>query len=353
MCIIVTKPAGEEFPTWETLEACWDNNPDGAGYMYNSDDGRVHWVKGFMTWLSFKKALRNLKNRINQNTTVVMHFRIQTHGGVIPECTHPFPMSDNLDDLKKLEGFTELGLAHNGIINGRATDNGKSDTMDYIQNFLFDVYQVSGLDNMIHNPHVANIIDNTIGYSRFCLINGQGEYSLVGDWIEDNGIYYSNRNYTPYQYKGWYGHGKYQTTTSYKGSEESRYYSPTYTKRGIEKVSETYAGWTEEEWQAYIDDYEAEYDELAYGDKIIDVTPEDVANMSEDAALEFYTEFINMQPHHMCTACAQYGECISECSWACTTEEIDDLFYELSETEFEGMIQETSPKEIKMLQAGE
>ena len=34
MCIICVKAAGIEMPAEATLETMWENNPDGAGFMY-------------------------------------------------------------------------------------------------------------------------------------------------------------------------------------------------------------------------------------------------------------------------------------------------------------------------------
>lgn len=34
MCVIVYKPKGVAMPPLETLRACWEHNPDGAGLMF-------------------------------------------------------------------------------------------------------------------------------------------------------------------------------------------------------------------------------------------------------------------------------------------------------------------------------
>jgi len=45
MCIIAVKPAGVEWPTWNTLRQCWERNPDGAvlfgGYGASQSDNVV------------------------------------------------------------------------------------------------------------------------------------------------------------------------------------------------------------------------------------------------------------------------------------------------------------------------
>ena len=60
MCIIVYKPIGIDLPDKKTLETCFENNPDGAGFMYRK--GReIRIRKGYMNFLSFYRALRNIR----------------------------------------------------------------------------------------------------------------------------------------------------------------------------------------------------------------------------------------------------------------------------------------------------
>lgn len=91
MCIIVYKPENKEFPTWATLETCFNNNPDGCGYMFVKNN-QVNIRKGFMTFKQFKKALKQDKQNCGINLPYVMHFRITTHGGTSPQMCQPFPV---------------------------------------------------------------------------------------------------------------------------------------------------------------------------------------------------------------------------------------------------------------------
>ena len=92
MCIIAIKEAGVAMPDLKTLQAMWDNNPDGAGYMFPMD-GKVHIRKGFMEFNDLKNDLDDLAKVINiKETPVIMHFRIGTHGvRRNPANTHPLP----------------------------------------------------------------------------------------------------------------------------------------------------------------------------------------------------------------------------------------------------------------------
>ena len=62
MCIIAIKEKGVAMPDLETLNNMWNNNPDGAGYMFPFD-GKVHIRKGFMSLKSSLKTLINLQSR--------------------------------------------------------------------------------------------------------------------------------------------------------------------------------------------------------------------------------------------------------------------------------------------------
>ena len=52
MCIIVAKNAGIPMPSTEILRNCFDNNPDGAGFMLAAKNS-VYGFKGLMLMLLF------------------------------------------------------------------------------------------------------------------------------------------------------------------------------------------------------------------------------------------------------------------------------------------------------------
>jgi len=98
MCIIAIKPKKVKISNIN-LKNCWDNNPDGAGFMY-SENNELIIEKGLMTFEDFSESY----NKINpENKDVVIHFRYGTHGKVCKELTHPFSINSN------------LALVHNGI----------------------------------------------------------------------------------------------------------------------------------------------------------------------------------------------------------------------------------------------
>ena len=101
MCIILHKPSNIQLPNISTLETCFQNNSDGAGFMYQHDNS-VYIQKGFMTFKSLITALDQLQQKINIiNTNLMIHFRLASHGHITSGNTHPFPITNNLKKLRQ------------------------------------------------------------------------------------------------------------------------------------------------------------------------------------------------------------------------------------------------------------
>jgi predicted glutamine amidotransferase len=195
----VYKPTTAKMPSKRTLQKCWDNNRDGAGYMFPSN-GNVVIKKGFMKFKDFYANLQNDLKRYGEFTPFVLHFRIQTQGGVNPQYTHPFPLSADMDDLKKLRVKTDIGIAHNGIIDLTSSLYSKtvtySDTMKFITDYLTLI---------IHDKDYYKDIDKLtlierLIESKMAIMDGDGHTELIGFFIEDNGCYYSNIYYKDSRY---------------------------------------------------------------------------------------------------------------------------------------------------------
>ena len=191
MCIIVAKPAGVQCPDLETLETCFSANPDGAGLMW-ADGDQVRIIKGFMAFDEFSSTLKALGDVTN--TGLVMHFRITTHGGTRPECCHPFPLTDDDTALRALDTTTAVGVAHNGVIHGQATDATTSDTMAYIRDVLAPLQRMTG--DLLASDDAMTVVESTVG-SKLAFLEPDGAITTVGDFIEDNGVFYSNSSFKP------------------------------------------------------------------------------------------------------------------------------------------------------------
>ena len=221
MCIIAIKQAGINMPAMKTIENCWYNNRDGAGFMY-AKDGNVYIEKGFMTLKDFKAALKQLEKTIDVvNTPIILHFRITTHGGTSPGNTHPFPVTEKLPLLQMTKLKAPLAVAHNGIINIKPSKKNVSDTMEYIISQLAPLYQLK--KDFYKQPAGKKLIYN-FTKSKMAFLDGAGRIETVGDFITgEDGLMYSNNSYKArtiyYNWDLWdYGaewyeseHGKYMT----------------------------------------------------------------------------------------------------------------------------------------------
>lgn len=196
MCIIASKPAGVEMPRAEYIRNMFKNNGDGAGLMYAAND-KVYIEKGFMNYESFLEKLSTLDDVYDlKKLPLVMHFRITTHGGTKPENCHPFPVTESEGMLKKLRCSTDVGVAHNGIID-ITPRKGISDTMEYIISQLAPLKRA--VPKFYENKWLLKMIYNAID-SKMVIMNNKGQMTYIGEFKEESGVKYSNTSYA-YSYK--------------------------------------------------------------------------------------------------------------------------------------------------------
>lgn len=196
MCIIAAKPAGIDMPKREYIENMFRYNHDGAGLMW-AQNGKVHIEKGFMDLNAFLARLDVLDKTVGfKNRSVVMHFRITTHGGTKPENCHPFPVSDSKGMLRKLKCTTDVGVAHNGIITIDCLKD-MSDTMTYVATQLAPLKRA--VPKFYKNKDLLQMIENAID-SKMAILDGKGCLTLIGDFQENNGIKYSNGTWNDYEF---------------------------------------------------------------------------------------------------------------------------------------------------------
>lgn len=187
MCIVITKEKYVSMPSNNTMRRCWESNPQGAGYMYTDPTTRqVFGKKGFM---KLDDLLKELANPKLEKMNVVIHFRIATHGGVNSAATHPFPVSDKVDDLNALEWTSKAGVAHNGIIPSYGTQKGLSDTQEFIKNVL------SKAGEHVLHPGVLKMTEAMIGSSRLAIMRRDRIVRIGNGWVKFKGCWYSNSGY--------------------------------------------------------------------------------------------------------------------------------------------------------------
>lgn len=190
MCVIAYKPKGLPFPEERYLMNCFDNNPDGAGFM-SIHDGKVYGCKGLMTYREFKKGLDWMRGITGDSVPYVMHFRIATQG-FTKGCTHPFPLTDKLPKMKKLSWDSDVGIAHNGILQLTSDGNKNySDTMLFIKEYLSLIVDSP---KWYKNKHKKELIEKLITGSRLAILDKTGHCELMGKGWEcaPDGTWYSN-----------------------------------------------------------------------------------------------------------------------------------------------------------------
>ena len=196
MCIIAIKRAGIPFPDEKVFKTMFENNSDGAGFMYNYNN-RVIIQKGYMTYQTFIHALKLLAEKVDiQNTSVVFHFRIATHGSVCQGLCHPFPLTHKIPVLKHQNTACRIGIVHNGIIPIKPR-NGISDTMEYIASRLTKIERECPEFYKSKKKRKAILAEIN---SKMAFLDCDGNVYTVGNFINDNDILYSNDSYKERDY---------------------------------------------------------------------------------------------------------------------------------------------------------
>lgn len=230
MCIAVIKPKNVEMPDYKTLKNCFTSNPHGAGFMY-SDGNRLVIQKGYMTFPDFYTALSEAN--LKKEQLVFLHFRIATHGLRDGGNTHPFPVTNDVNELRSVKNtFNGYGLIHNGIIHydpvtfktydptGVSSDtmlfsmilSDCIDSMKEAKNKITALQEDYSEENMIAYRIITgdNLVDKHIdaglSWNKIAIMDSNENFVMFGDWIEDNGMFYSNHDYQDYDYRGYYGY---------------------------------------------------------------------------------------------------------------------------------------------------
>jgi hypothetical protein len=200
MCIIAVKDSGVDMPTNQTIRIMFQKNPDGAGYMIQRNGkGAINIKKGFHNIPDFMAAIKELD--VKKEDILVMHFRIETSGGISDAMCHPFvahedPLVANITEIE-----TELlCFAHNGImrdLNGQSKEF--SDTSLFAQDYLSCDHIQKGLYESVA---IQDMIEKYIDDSRLSILHPEKGLLLIGDWIGEGDLFYSNKNYkeTTYGY---------------------------------------------------------------------------------------------------------------------------------------------------------
>ena len=221
MCIIIAKDKIGRLPKEEELKNAFEYNDDGAGFMY-VDNGKVVIDKGYMTFESFMKHYKKLLSKYNdfKDKSLVLHFRIGTSGRNTKGNTHPYPITNNVKKLRKRHLSNEsIGIAHNGIIKGYGTATGLNDTQEYISKYLYQLY--SHYKDFYKNEDMLYQIDLATN-SKFAILDSDDNIYYIGEFIDDNGLNFSNDTYKHSYYQS-LGYGGYSSYGGYTDWYEYQY----------------------------------------------------------------------------------------------------------------------------------
>lgn len=198
MCVIAVSEKGKDIPSVEQIKTMWAKNPDGAGYAFVGENGKVFYRKGFMTLDSLLKELEHPEKF--KNTLFAVHFRIGTSGKNDRHTCHPFPVSTRYEELRAMEGRSDAVLFHNGIIaDGGIVAHNSSDTQDFV------VAMAPLLRKYSKSKARDHFINEMVTGNRLFVMYKNGKFKMYGDWKKDGDLWVSNLLYKD-DYK-WSGYG--------------------------------------------------------------------------------------------------------------------------------------------------
>ena len=180
MCIIIVANKNKEIPN-EHIKLANELNCDGFG-MSASVNNKLFVYKSISI---NSDDIIKLYNSIRQVATgdIVLHFRLATHGDISDKLCHPFYVNK------------DLVMFHNGVIRDSVSgynehNKNESDTKAFVNNVLKNFKK--GFQN---NETIMNMISETVEeYNKLCFLDSTGKttYTSSSEWVEYNGILYSN-----------------------------------------------------------------------------------------------------------------------------------------------------------------
>lgn len=201
MCIICIKKKGVQFPSYDVVKNMCDNNDDGFSLVLSNGKGKPTINKGLNKnkFLSFYKKV--IASYDYKTTSMFIHARIKTHGTMRIENCH---------------GWKENGLifAHNGILSIDNRDD-MTDSETFFRDIFSPIYKHCGW------KAAKKAIDAVIGTSKFVFMTNSGDIIHFGNYIEDDGLLYSNTTYKPYTYPRYTG---YAGSSYYKSGSGGGYH---------------------------------------------------------------------------------------------------------------------------------
>lgn len=187
MCVIVHQPS-DAYLSKRTAEQMWERNPDGAGFAFINDDGRIETGKA-MNFESFWRQFES-KRSVNRDKDFLVHFRIATSGKIGLDNTHPFVVDE----------YTVM--AHNGMLNSIVGNIPReaelSDTREFIEKVVKELPE-----DWLDNPTLVRMMEDYIGFSKLMFLTTnpalkENVYILNRDQGDDvHKMWWSNKYHVP------------------------------------------------------------------------------------------------------------------------------------------------------------
>ena len=177
MCVIMIKPVGVKFPSYDAIKNCADSNPDGFSWTV-SEQGRIRTFKT-MDKSVFLREYVSLVMSTPESASMVLHARIATHGSKCEDNCHGFMN----------EGAT-MSFFHNGMLS--VTPRGDmTDSETFFRDIFLPMY------NMYGWGAADMAVKAVIGSSKFAFIDNTGQIIRYGHFTDVDGVFYSNSSYLP------------------------------------------------------------------------------------------------------------------------------------------------------------
>lgn len=152
-------------PDKNILKCCYMCNPDGCGFVSESDYYRS---------LDFDRFCNRL-SKVPKGDNCIIHFRFATHGSVKASNCHPF-----------YDSATGTYFAHNGVLPIK-TVNDRTDSEMCFRKQILPRLKMYGFDSAKFDMYVNIVRFGT----RFAIMH-DGRVKMYGDFETINGVYYSN-----------------------------------------------------------------------------------------------------------------------------------------------------------------
>lgn len=181
-----------DLPKRTTLEEAETWNGDGGGMAW-VENGKVHWEKGIKAG-----RMMDIIEERNIQTPIVIHFRIATVGGNIPELTHPFPIDSAVSLAQR--GVTDQVLFHNGHWNEWRDTCLKTmirHKVDFPRNLWSDSRAMAWLAS-IYGKGILNLVTN----SKVAVLTPNGIERYSDGWTTVDNALCSNDTFQRTYYNG-------------------------------------------------------------------------------------------------------------------------------------------------------